>query len=1006
MHQLHTTARLQTGAPLALAFGAAILAGCSSDSSEPTPDITSPTASALIQNRTLDPTGETVSVTFSEAVTAATAEVVGSYTFSGGVAAVTAVLRSNGTTVDLVLDGPVLPGSNTISIAAGIEDASGNLSAEVTAEALTSSDTTAPDASSIAGTTVAGAENDMVEVIFSDDMIPSEVVNLASWTLESPLGTPFDPTGATIAYDAMTRTAMITLDAGAADKNLQTFDQIHASFTTMRDLGGNAITATAIGSSAVNAVVGGDATPPTLLAAAPDGMDVVLTFSEDVAGVETADLQSVGVPTGTEIVLTDISTASAAAEGDITVTAAPADADSITVSDGSTAVVFEFDFAAGDVVITGTPTDEDSIGISDGVLATVVFEFDASANGVTGVGAIEVDTDPDTTVTASNFAAAVNLQAFAITASANASTITLTNDATGTGGNTMMSTVNIGTAFTVTDFAGGGVAVGSIAVATDQTTPATSATNLATAIDANAFGITTSNPVGAAFDLTNDTNGVAGNVLITEVDTNGAFTINGMSGGTDVVVEGPTASTAVGTPLQGTATYSFAPVVGDTLRVYGVTDLAGNQMLPTLSQALIAANATIPALSATNSDVTAISGENNDTILVKFDAAIHPEGATDPANYTLNDGAAVDISDASFAFDGTDEVTITLGSESGVNVQAADTYDISANNVRNVQGALLSVAVTDAGIASMGDVTSPSISAAQAQLDAATANAIIITFDEAVSDTAAVDIANYTLAGNATTAAALIHPLAVRVTFTTQPVLAEMIMIAAAGQTDLAGNAAGGIATIAVTIADSTAPTVTGVTGTTGTESERDEIQITFDEPVGAAQAATIGNYVITSGSALSLTDATIWMSSVGNIVNIRLAEEVRLDTGEMISVTTSNVTDLAGNAIVAAASTNTVAGDSTAPSSAVGFINVKSDGTGATVDVLFEENMDASITTTIGNWSGSGGQSAISVTQLNSSLYRVEFDAAIAPVDTLDVLTPTDSANNEGGTITVAPVE
>ena len=46
----------------------------SDDSDPPAPDTTAPTSSSFVQNRGLDTTGQTVSVTFSEAVTAATAE--------------------------------------------------------------------------------------------------------------------------------------------------------------------------------------------------------------------------------------------------------------------------------------------------------------------------------------------------------------------------------------------------------------------------------------------------------------------------------------------------------------------------------------------------------------------------------------------------------------------------------------------------------------------------------------------------------------------------------------------------------------------------------------------------------------------------------------------------------------------------------------------------------------------------------------------------------------------
>ena len=57
-------------------------------------------------------------------------------------------------------------------------------------------------------------------------------------------------------------------------------------------------------------------------------------------------------------------------------------------------------------------------------------------------------------------------------------------------------------------------------------------------------------------------------------------------------------------------------------------------------------------------------------------------------------------------------------------------------------------------------------------------------------------------------------------------------------------------------------------------------------------------------------------------------------------------------------------------------------------------------------NWSGSAGQSASSVMQLEGSRYRVTFSAAIGAADTIDITTPTDRAGNLAATITVNPAE
>ena len=269
----------------------------------------------MVQDRGADSTGRTIAVTFSEAVTAATAEVAGNYTVSGGANVTTATLRVDERTVDLLLDALAIPGTATVDIAAGIEDAAGNASVLAAGQALTSTDATAPAASTIAATAVEGASNDLIVVTFDDDMIGAEVEDLANWTLESPVGTSFDPTGATIAYDAMTRQAQITLTAGANDRNLETGDAIAATFTTMRDVAGNVVTATTIGSDAVNGTVDGDVSSPALLSIVPGaGNTAVLTFTEEVKRMETADQSA----NGTRIVLTDNSDPGVAATGSVT----------------------------------------------------------------------------------------------------------------------------------------------------------------------------------------------------------------------------------------------------------------------------------------------------------------------------------------------------------------------------------------------------------------------------------------------------------------------------------------------------------------------------------------------------------------------------------------------------------------------------------------------------------------------------------------------------------------
>ncbi|MEM8710788.1 MAG: hypothetical protein AAGG01_07535, partial [Planctomycetota bacterium] len=402
--------------------------------------------------------------------------------------------------------------------------------------------------------------------------------------------------------------------------------------------------------------------------------------------------------------------------------------------------------------------------------------------------------------------------------------------------------------------------------------------------------------------------------------------------------------------------------------------------------------------------ITTVSGEDNDQIVVDFAAAIHPDGAEDPANFVLSDGANVDITDASFSFDGTDQVTIDLGS---ANIETAGTYSLTVDNIMSIQGVAQTSASTEAAISPTGDTTAPSIGVNDARIDPQTANSILVTFDEAVSETGGIDITNYTIGGNTTTAAAFVTPRVVRVTFQNAVAIAETVDVLVAAATDLAGNVAAGTASLAIAAADATAPTISAIAGDTATSNGLHQITLTFDESVPFAAATTAGNYAITSaGVPVSLTDASISASSAGDIVTIELPASVRLTTGDALSVVAANVADAAGNAVSSAAVAGTVAGDNTGPASATAFVNLREMATGEIVDVYFNEAMDQTTTETIGNWSGSNGQAATSVMMINDRLFRVTFDAAFAPSDTIDAATPTDVAGNAGATITVNPIE
>ena len=290
------------------------------------------------------------------------------------------------------------------------------------------------------------------------------------------------------------------------------------------------------------------------------------------------------------------------------------------------------------------------------------------------------------------------------------------------------------------------------------------------------------------------------------------------------------------------------PAAGDSILIIGTTDLAGNQMFPVTSAPVVAAVATAPALTG-GTAITAVSGERNDTVVAEFGVDLHPRAAIDPANFTLTDGGTpIDLATARFEQTGASQVTIQLEG-TAQDIQNASTYTLSVNGLVSDQGVEMVAASNLGSLTPAGDATAPTVGASDVRIDPANANALLVTFDEAVSVTGATDTANYTMAGRVTNAAVMVSPRVVRVSFDTQPAVSDNLDIAVAALTDLAGNAASAMATIAVAAADATAPTVTSVTATTDPAGV-DRIEVVFDEPVVPADAVLAASYAITLDSA------------------------------------------------------------------------------------------------------------------------------------------------------------
>lgn len=467
-----------------------------------------------------------------------------------------------------------------------------------------------------------------------------------------------------------------------------------------------------------------------------------------------------------------------------------------------------------------------------------------------------------------------------------------------------------------------------------------------------------------------------------------------------------TGATALDDGLGVRVAFGIVVASDDTLDVHGVKDLAGNPLFPALSVSTVAEDTSTPALDPGLSVLTAVSGEGNDVITVKFDRAMSPWNLLAPANYTVTAGATpVDLSIASFDFDGTDTVTIGLVGGNGNDLSTGGSYDISVNNVGSAQGAQRTSVDTDSGLVAGGDATAPSLLVGKARIDPNAADSVLLELTEAVDATAAETAANYDYnGGNLATSALLLGPRVVRVTFAVTPVAGNNLQFTV---TDLAGNLSGTI-TRAVTAADVSGPLVSSVQGLIRPGYGGDSVAITFNEPVTGTSALDAANYSVRTGSTtLSLAGASLTYSSSTHTVEIRLPAGGELLAGASLSVTLDNVADFSGNAMAAPVQiSGPVSGDSTSPSFESAFVNYREAANGRTVDVLFSEDVSTAFAGSAANWSASGGVSVQSVTMLEKNHARLSLSAALGASATLSMTGLSDYAGNTSGPISVDPLE
>lgn len=472
--------------------------------------------------------------------------------------------------------------------------------------------------------------------------------------------------------------------------------------------------------------------------------------------------------------------------------------------------------------------------------------------------------------------------------------------------------------------------------------------------------------------------------------------------------------------LKGVATNAFPEVGGlsvelvfgfalsagaDTLTLRGVQDAAGNPLFSITDVALETEFGAAPTLDTLQSTFSANSGERNDVIELVFDRPLSPWGLLDAALYDIElSGQDLDLSAASLEFDGASTVTIRLDGAGAPDLQVGQSYDVTVQGVHSAQGVAVNP-VTIYSVLASGDVSSPTLPAGWARLDASSAtDTLLVIFDEALETTSAENVGNYLLNGvTAPDSVELIDFRTVRCVFTGGVVVGDTLDFS--GVADLAGNV--GVGTRAVSAADVSGPVVVAAQAYSVPGAGRDYLSVQFNRPLDLSGALAPANWSLTMGAVTyDLTDARMSWASGSFSVVLELVEGQELVFGATVNIGAAGLTDVAGLALSPAASLNVVVqGDSTAPGFAAAFVNFRLSGAGTVVDVLFDEAVNETFALNALNWTVSGGPQVIGVERRSADFYRLELSTGLALGDSLELVALPDLAENLSGVISITPV-
>lgn len=888
---------------------------------------------------------------------------------------------------------PVVPGLDQIQLSS-LRDAHGNVLPTQTV-AVDAGSSVANGFESMEGVTVPGLENDQVVVVLDQALDPDTADDPALWTLT--LGAPFgviDLTTQTVTYDLLTRTVTFGLDFDVPNGTTVDVDCAGAV-----DVDGDTFTA-----SAPQALAAGDSTAPSVTANGitqrrdldPSGRTIDVVFSEGVDELSAADDSNYSLNPAVVVdsaalqadgVTVRLALAEAAIPGDheLTVSASVADPAGNTLG-----------AVHGPASIASTDTTAPSVQIVTAVaveganndLVHVLFNDWMVPADVEDVSNWTVE---------SPVGSALDLSTSAVTYDDAAQIATLVLD-----GAAMKRGDDLSVAFTAgRDLAGNSLDDEATegAVGGENRRPAVESVWRQDAPNDHVVVVRfteASDRLTDLYDATTNPTGVKYTVY----------------SNTAVLRGRPTSAAVVDDGLGVALSFPFTVALTDTLDIVGLEDLAGNVMFPTLARVIDAEDSTAPS-QAGAPVMTAVSGERNDTLEVTFAVPMATWGLLEPSQYTLQEsggGDVIDLAGSTFSYDGNTTLVITLSASAAASLQSGTTYDLvlevdAQDPLRTAQGVAIGASNSELNVAVVGDVANgPTQGASRATLDPNDPNSVLVTFDEAVDETAAETAAAYDYdGGNVAVSASLLSPRVVRATFGTAVSAGNTLEVATSAAVDLAGNAAAATLSLSI-VDDQAAPVLSAASGEVLAATGTDSVTVRFNEMVDLDSALDISHYSLIDSRG-SVTIQGVLFDSANVEVTLLTAD---LLDGDTFTVFVDGVMDVAGNLPALPLSLGgSVGGDNTPPAIAGAFTNLALDAAGLTVDVAFSEAVLEGVADEPTSWATSGSATVTAVEVIGPDHVRLTLSQALGATDELELDAGlTDRAGNAAGALTVDPAE